>query len=38
MIEKANNIFSKNNMDIQISEKGLSHEELLVICNLGQTL
>ena len=38
MIEKANSIFSKNNIDIQIVDKGITHEDLLVICNLGQNL
>lgn len=38
MINKANDIFSKNNIDIQLPEVGLSHEDLLVICSLGQNL
>ena len=38
MIEKANNIFAKNAIDIQIPEKGLMHSDLLVIYNLGQNL
>lgn len=38
MIERANSIFAKNSIDIQIPEKGISHSDLLVICNLGQNL
>jgi hypothetical protein len=38
MIERANSIFAKNSIDIQIPEKGLAHEDLLVIYNLGQNL
>lgn len=38
MIERANSIFAKNSIDIQIPDKGLAHEDLLVIYNLGQNL
>jgi hypothetical protein len=38
MIERANNIFAKNSIDIQIPDKGLAHSDLLVIYNLGQNL
>jgi ribosomal protein L22 len=38
MIEKVNDIFSKNKIKIAVSEKGLSHEDLLVIHNIGQNL
>lgn len=38
MIEKANDIFAKNDINIQIPEKGLAHEDLLVIYNLSQNL
>lgn len=38
MIERANSIFAKNSIDIQIPDKGLAHGDLLVIYNLGQNL
>lgn len=38
MIERANNIFAKNSIDIQIPDKGIAHGDLLVIYNLGQNL
>jgi hypothetical protein len=38
MIERANDIFSKNDISIQIPEKGISHSDFLAIYNMGQTL
>jgi len=38
MMGKANLIFAKNDINIQIPEKGLSHGDLLVIYNLSQNL
>jgi hypothetical protein len=38
MIDRANDIFSKNDINIQISDQGLTHSDFLVIYNMGQTL
>lgn len=38
MIDRANGIFAKNDINIKVPEKGLSHSDLLVIYNLGQNL
>jgi hypothetical protein len=38
MVEKANEIFAKNDINMQIPEKGLAHGDLLVIYNLSQNL
>lgn len=38
MIKRTNKIFSDHNIGINIPEKGLSHEDLLVIYSLGKNL
>lgn len=37
-MERASEIFAKNDINIEIPEKGLTHGDFLVICNLGQNL
>ena len=38
MIEKANNIFEDFDIGIKVPDSGISHEDLLVIHNLGKNL